>query len=156
VCENAIYETSSHIWPFLHEKNLDFLKPPWWYLFFTQYVLSHAFDNTTSQNIGLTDAWTAPTSNLWGTVSLSLRPCLGHLPFNDSKERKIIGWPFKTAAVNFVKKDSVNLSSVIRSSRHINISRKNTKNTTEISTTSIHCHWKLGFVLPGNNQQVWQ
>jgi len=33
---------------------------PWWHLSFTQFVLSHASDNTTSQNIkniGGTDAW---------------------------------------------------------------------------------------------------
>jgi len=35
-----------------------------------------------------------------------------------------MNWPFKTAAINFVKKDSVKLSSVIHSSSHINISRK--------------------------------
>ena len=35
-------------------------------LFFTHFVLSHASDNTSSRNIGGTDAWAAPTSNLGG------------------------------------------------------------------------------------------
>src|SRR6218665_1753563 len=34
--------------------------------FFTLFVLSRASDNTTSQNIGGTDAWAVPTSNFWG------------------------------------------------------------------------------------------
>ena len=48
--------------------------------FFTQFVLSHASDNTTSRNIGRTDACASPISYfLGGTVPpvlLSLRPCL--------------------------------------------------------------------------------
>src|SRR6218665_215250 len=37
--------------------------------FFTQFVLSNASDNTTSRNIGGTDAWAVnPTSHFWGTV----------------------------------------------------------------------------------------
>jgi len=31
--------------------------------FFNQFVLLHASDNTTSRNIGGTDAWAVPTSN---------------------------------------------------------------------------------------------
>src|SRR6218665_2698459 len=44
----------------------------------------------------------------------------------------MISQPFKTAAINFEKTDSVKLSSVglIHSSSHIDISRKNSKNTT--------------------------
>ena len=36
-------------------------------------------DNTTSQNIGGTDAWAVPPPQIWGTVPavpLGLRPCL--------------------------------------------------------------------------------
>ena len=42
--------------------------------------LSHASNNTTSQNIGGTDAWAVPALNFWGTVpqsSLGLRTCKG-------------------------------------------------------------------------------
>jgi len=37
-------------------------------IFFTQFLLSHASDNTTSRNIGGTDAWAVPpqTSNFGG------------------------------------------------------------------------------------------
>src|SRR6218665_2653795 len=34
--------------------------------YFTLFVLSRAFDNTTSQNIGGTDSWAVPTSNFLG------------------------------------------------------------------------------------------
>jgi len=34
--------------------------------FFTHFVLSHAFDNTTSQNIRGTDAWAVPPPQIWG------------------------------------------------------------------------------------------
>jgi len=34
--------------------------------FFTQFVLSHASDNTTSRNIGGTGAWAVPTTNFGG------------------------------------------------------------------------------------------
>jgi len=34
--------------------------------FFTLLILSHASDNTTSLNIGGTNAWAVPTSNLGG------------------------------------------------------------------------------------------
>ena len=37
-------------------------------------MLSHASDNTTSQNIGETDEWAAPTSNFGGPSHPSLRP----------------------------------------------------------------------------------
>jgi len=38
--------------------------------YFTLFLLSHASDNTTSQNIGGSDAWAVPpTSNFSGTVS---------------------------------------------------------------------------------------
>jgi len=37
-------------------------------LSFTLLLLSRASDNTTSQNIGGTDAWAVPTSNFCGTV----------------------------------------------------------------------------------------
>jgi len=46
--------------------------------FFTLFMLSRAFDNTTSQNIGGTNAWVVPHLEFWGTVSpvpLGLRPC---------------------------------------------------------------------------------
>src|SRR6218665_1565531 len=36
--------------------------------FFTLFVLSRAFDNTTSQNIGGTDAWAIPHLKFGGTV----------------------------------------------------------------------------------------
>ena len=36
--------------------------------FFTLFVLSHTSDNTTSQNIGGTDAWAVPHLKFWGTV----------------------------------------------------------------------------------------
>src|SRR6218665_3776164 len=39
-------------------------KPP----FFTLFILSLTSDNTTSQNIGGTNAWAVPTSNFGGTV----------------------------------------------------------------------------------------
>jgi len=46
--------------------------------FFTQFILLHASDNTSSRNIGVTDAWAVPTSHLFGgpspPVTLSLRP----------------------------------------------------------------------------------
>jgi len=41
-----------------------------WHLFFTQFELSHGSDNNTSQNIGGTDAWADPISNL-GTIPQS-------------------------------------------------------------------------------------
>src|SRR6218665_4119112 len=48
--------------------------------FFTLFILSRASDNTTSLNIGGTDAWAAhPTSNFGGTVPpvpLGLCPCV--------------------------------------------------------------------------------
>ena len=34
--------------------------------FFTQFVLSQASDNTTSRNIGGTDAWAVPHLKFWG------------------------------------------------------------------------------------------
>jgi len=37
-----------------------------WKHFFTLFVLSHASDNTTSQNIGRTDAWAVPPPQIWG------------------------------------------------------------------------------------------
>src|SRR6218665_1275960 len=40
--------------------------------FFTQFVLSHASDNTTSRNIGGTDAWAVPHLQFVGTVPQSL------------------------------------------------------------------------------------
>src|SRR6218665_926775 len=51
--------------------------------FLTLFILSGASDNTTSQNIGGTDAWACPTSNFGRdrpTQSpLGLRPCLYYL-----------------------------------------------------------------------------
>src|SRR6218665_2238469 len=52
-------------------------------LSFSQLVLSHASDNTTSRNIGGTDAWAVPHLKFWGMSledcpsqsPLSLRPC---------------------------------------------------------------------------------
>ena len=44
--------------------------------FFTLFVLSRASDNTTSQNIGGTDAWAVPHLTFWGDrppVPLGLR-----------------------------------------------------------------------------------
>ena len=53
--------------------------------FFTLFLLSSASDNTTSQNIGGTDAWAVPPPQiLRGTVPpvpLGLRPCLNHFVF---------------------------------------------------------------------------
>src|SRR6218665_3364850 len=46
---------------------------------FTLFMLSRTSDNTTSQNIGWTNAWAVPpTSNFWGRppVPLGLRPCM--------------------------------------------------------------------------------
>src|SRR6218665_1159310 len=44
------------------------------------FLLSHASDNTTSQNIGWTDAWAVPHLQFWRDrppqSPLSLRPCL--------------------------------------------------------------------------------
>ena len=37
--------------------------------FFTLFILSRASDNTTSQNIGGTDAWAVPHLKFWGVVS---------------------------------------------------------------------------------------
>src|SRR6218665_3327532 len=34
--------------------------------FFTLFILSRASDNTTSQNIGGTDAWAVPPPQIWG------------------------------------------------------------------------------------------
>src|SRR6218665_91221 len=47
-----------HICPFPHKKNT----------FFTMLILSHASDNTTSLNIGGTNAWAVPHLKFWGTV----------------------------------------------------------------------------------------
>src|SRR6218665_2283365 len=46
--------------------------------FLGQSVLSHASNNTTSRNIGRTNAWAVPTSNFGGDhpqSPISLRPC---------------------------------------------------------------------------------
>jgi len=45
-----------HIWPFPHKKNT----------FFTMFVLSRASDNTTSLNIGGTNAWAVPPPQILG------------------------------------------------------------------------------------------
>src|SRR6218665_3090198 len=64
LCEmsyNVIYYPFFTRKPPISENKLNFLMTP----FFTRFVLSRASDNTTSQNIGGTDAWTVPpTSNL--------------------------------------------------------------------------------------------
>src|SRR6218665_1725466 len=48
--------------------------------FFTLFMLSRTSDNTTSQNIGGTNAWAVPHLKFWGDRSpqspLGLRPCL--------------------------------------------------------------------------------
>src|SRR6218665_2546206 len=47
--------------------------------FFTLFMLSRTSDNTTSQNIGETNAWAVPHLKFWGGPSpqspLGLRPC---------------------------------------------------------------------------------
>src|SRR6218665_1882878 len=63
-----IYCVKCRIRPFLHKKNSYFRKE---FLdktiFYTLFVLSRASDNTTSLNIGGTNAWAVlPTSNLGG------------------------------------------------------------------------------------------
>src|SRR6218665_1456047 len=49
-----------------HKKNTYFRKEFLDDTFFTLFVLSRASNNTISQNIGGTDAWAVPTSNLFG------------------------------------------------------------------------------------------
>src|SRR6218665_118276 len=53
--------------PFLHRKNHYFIKE---FLnktmFFTPFILSHTSDNTTSLNIGGTNAWAVPHLNFFG------------------------------------------------------------------------------------------
>jgi len=45
--------------------------------FFTRFILSRASDNTTSQNIGGTNAWAVPPpQTLGGPSPLGLRPCV--------------------------------------------------------------------------------
>src|SRR6218665_2777379 len=39
--------------------------------FFTLFMLSRTSDNTTSQNIGETNAWAVPPPQIWGTVPQS-------------------------------------------------------------------------------------
>jgi len=62
-----LYCFKCRIRPFLHKKNHyfrnEFLDDT---ILFTLFVLSRASDNTTSQNIGGTDAWAVPTSNFGG------------------------------------------------------------------------------------------
>ena len=62
---NVIYNVYG---PFLTTKTSISDKKSLLTLFFTQFVLSHAPDNTTSPNIGGTDTWAVPISNFWGTV----------------------------------------------------------------------------------------
>ena len=48
-------------------------------LFFNQFVLCHASNNTISPNIGRTDAWTVPHLKFWGNrppIPLRLRSCI--------------------------------------------------------------------------------
>src|SRR6218665_916272 len=51
--------------------------------FFTLLILSRASDNTTSLNIGGTNAWAVPPPQIfWGAVPpapLGLRPCIGRI-----------------------------------------------------------------------------
>src|SRR6218665_1063347 len=58
---HVIYRPYHIKWPFLDEKNLYFLKNSLMTPFFTQFVLSHVSDSTTSRNIGGTvaDPWGA-------------------------------------------------------------------------------------------------
>ena len=65
---NVIY-VLSHKKTLFHTKFLDDT-------FFTQFVLSHASDNTTSQNIGGTDAWAVPHLKFRAhpPVPLGIRP----------------------------------------------------------------------------------
>jgi len=62
-----LYCIKCRIWPFRHKKNHYFKKE---FLdntsFFTLFVLSRVSDNTTSQNIGGTDAWTVPPPQILG------------------------------------------------------------------------------------------
>ena len=65
------------IWPFPHKNNHYFRKEFLYDTVFTLFVLSRASDNTTSQNIGGTDAWAVPHLTFGGTVPpapLGLRP----------------------------------------------------------------------------------
>ena len=60
---NVVYD------PFLTRKT---------FFYSVQFILSHASDNTTYQNIGGTNAWAVPHLKVWGTVPpvpLGLRPC---------------------------------------------------------------------------------
>ena len=66
------------IWPFLH-KEKHYLRKEFldWHLFSTLFDLSRPFHNTTSKNIGGTNAWAVPHLKFWGTVPpvpLGLRP----------------------------------------------------------------------------------
>src|SRR6218665_1574878 len=60
--------------PFLDENPLFHRKYSFVTPFFNQFILSHASENTTTRNIGGTDAWAAPHHKFWETVPLSLRP----------------------------------------------------------------------------------
>ena len=61
-----LYCMKCRMWPFLHKKNTYFRKEFLDDTFFTLFVLSRASNDTISQNIGGTDAWAVPTSNLFG------------------------------------------------------------------------------------------
>ena len=69
------------VWPFPHKNNHYFRKESLYDTFFSLFVLSRESDNTTSQNIGGTDAWAVPPPPIvWGEpsdpVPLGLRPCI--------------------------------------------------------------------------------
>src|SRR6218665_3801826 len=57
---NVVYDPFLTRATTISEKN-SFMTP-----FFTLFVLSHASDNTTSQNIGGTDAWAVPPPQILG------------------------------------------------------------------------------------------
>src|SRR6218665_2560535 len=82
--------------PFLHNKPL-FRQKFIHLTFFSHFVLSRAFHNTTSPNIGGWMPWPSPTSNFGGTVplaTLSLRPC------SASSRKPLRGAPDFSAAKN--------------------------------------------------------
>ena len=84
-----LYYVKCHIWPFPHKKN-------------TFFYSVYTFDNTTSQNIGGTDAWAVPTSKFGGTVppvplprSPPLLLWFGLMIYNNSRKAslaQVSGW----------------------------------------------------------------
>src|SRR6218665_3486401 len=77
-----------HVWSFADEKN-SFLDEKSLHFrtknslitpLFTQFVLTHASNNTTSRNIWGTDTWAVPHLKFWeGPSPISFRPWLPHI-----------------------------------------------------------------------------